>query len=103
MWYNIYMSIFKRYIEYLNDNSEGYWFKRKIYGWGWTPAKWQGWVVLLVWLVFFYFAVEKMDHEWLKNTAVIIIATGLLIYVCYKKGEKPKWQWGFGNNKNLQQ
>lgn len=24
----------------------------------------------------------------------IILATALLLAVCYKKGEKPKWQWG---------
>ena len=88
------MKIIKNYVEYLKDNPEGYWFKRKLYGWGWTPAKWQGWFAILVWLVLFVFAVEKMDHEWLKNLIVIIIMTGLLIYVCYKKGEKPKWQWG---------
>jgi len=28
------------------------WFKAKRYGWGWTPACWQGWLVLGV-----YFAV----------------------------------------------
>jgi uncharacterized membrane protein YhaH (DUF805 family) len=35
-----------------------------------------------------------MDHEWLKNTLFIFIMTGILIYVCYIKGEKPRWQWG---------
>ncbi len=23
------------------------WFKRKTYGWGWTPVSWQGWLVTL--------------------------------------------------------
>lgn len=36
------MSLIKNCVEYLKDNPEGYWFKRKLYGWGWTPAKWQG-------------------------------------------------------------
>ncbi len=70
------------------------WFRRKLYGWGWTPSSWEGWLVLLVWLIFFTFGVVKMDHEGLKNIAVIGLMTGLLIYVCYRKGEKPRWQWG---------
>jgi len=38
----------KEYIAYLKDNPQGYWFKAKLYGWGWDPAIWQGWLVLLV-------------------------------------------------------
>jgi hypothetical protein len=34
--------MFKKYIEYLKDNPQGYWFKRKVWGWGWTPVTWQG-------------------------------------------------------------
>jgi hypothetical protein len=70
------------------------WFKRKLYGWGWTPATWEGWLVILVWFVLFVSLVKKMDHEWIKNTLFIIISTGLLVYISYKKGEKPRWQWG---------
>jgi len=74
------------------------WFKRKTYGWGWTPSTWQGWVVLLIWAIFFGFSVNKMDHEWLKNFIVIFISTAILLFICWKKGEKPRWQWG--NHKN---
>jgi len=70
------------------------WFKRKCYGFGWTPVTWQGWTVVIVWVAVFYFGVAKMDHEWLKNLIIIAIMTGILIWICYKKGEKPRWQWG---------
>jgi uncharacterized membrane protein YhaH (DUF805 family) len=70
------------------------WFRRKLYGWGWTPCTWEGWLVLLVWVVFFTLAVSMMDHEGLKNLLFIFLSTIFLIWVCYKKGEKPKWQWG---------
>ena len=90
---------FKKYIEYFKDNPEGYWFKRKLYGWGWTPVKWQGWLVLFIWLAFFILAVKKMDHEGLKNIVFIIISLAILLLICYKKGEKPKWHWGPDDNK----
>ena len=41
----------KEYRAYLKDNPKGYWFKRKLYGWGWTPAKWQGWCLTLLYSV----------------------------------------------------
>lgn len=33
--------MFKNYLDYIRDNPHGYWFKRKLYGWGWTPVTWQ--------------------------------------------------------------
>ena len=31
----------RQYIQYLKDNPQGYWFRRKLFGWGWVPVKWQ--------------------------------------------------------------
>ncbi|MEI8339210.1 MAG: hypothetical protein WCF94_00935 [bacterium] len=70
------------------------WFRAKRYGWGWYPVTWQGWAVILIWVAFFTFGVIRLDHEWLKNVVVIFIMTALLIWICYKKGEKPGWHWG---------
>jgi len=70
------------------------WFKRKLYGWGWTPTTWEGWLVILLWVIIFISLVQTMDHEWLKNIVFMIIMISILIFICYKKGEKPKWQWG---------
>ncbi len=79
-----------------------YWFKAKRYGWGWYPATWQGWLVLLG-----YFALLLVDATG-KNIFVdqpssdkvlsfvidAIILAVILIFVCYKTGEKPRWRWG---------
>jgi len=70
------------------------WFKRKLYGWGWTPCSWEGWLVLLVWIILFISLVKKIDHEFLKNEILILLSVVVLIFICYKKGEKPRWQWG---------
>ena len=70
------------------------WFKAKCYGWGWYPCSWEGWLVILIWVTLFTFGVLKMDHEWLKNVIFISIFTAILIWICYKKGEKPRWRWG---------
>jgi uncharacterized membrane protein YhaH (DUF805 family) len=98
------MNYIKKYISYLKDNPEGYWFKRKLYGWGWTPAKWQGWLVILVYIALilsFVFTKEESisgnpdsGSNFLTFALPIIVLTTILIIVAYKKGEKPCWQWG---------
>jgi len=96
------MNYFKKYREYLKDNKEGYWFKRKVFGWGWTPAKWQGWFVLLAFVAFILLSsfdltsnLEPTDKDVTLFIIKTILSAFLLILICYKTGEKPKWQWGF--------
>lgn len=95
----------KRYFEYLKDNPEGYWFKRKAFGWGWVPAKWQGWVTLFVFIALLFLNSFRHDLEsgsvtevrtfLLESGALIII----LILICWRTGEPPRWQWGFPSKK----
>ncbi|MFA5131898.1 MAG: hypothetical protein WC444_01065 [Candidatus Paceibacterota bacterium] len=91
----------KEYIEYLKDNPKKLWFKRKLYGWGWTPATWQGWLAIFVYvelLVGLSLIVDKNApaREVLFTFIVpVALLTAGLIRICYVKGDKPKWQWGF--------
>lgn len=87
----------KNYIKYLKNNPKNYWFKRKLYGWGWVPATKEGWMIILIWAIIFIFSIskiEKNDSEIGRNLFVILIETIILIFIAYKKGEKPKWSWG---------
>ncbi len=82
------------------DQPRSYWFTAKTYGWGWTPATWQGWLVLLIYIL----AVAGCSLTIDKNSSVrevlflvvlpMILLTITLIRICYKTGEKPRWQWG---------
>lgn len=92
----------KKYIEYLRDNPKGYWFKSRMFGWGWTPVKWQGWLVVLVFIVFLLWngtnLADKPDPASEDLTWFFIniaVAVAVLITICFKTGEKPKWHWGF--------
>ena len=70
------------------------WFRAKIYGWGWYPITWQGWLVILVWVILFAFIISNLRVNTLEYFVSIIISVLVLIFVCYKKGEKPGWRWG---------
>ncbi len=94
------MNIIKDHLDYLKDNPQGYWFKRKLYGWGWTPAKLQGWISIIVFVVVALFLASRITEGVSKEVVIrefflpFLLLTIGLIYVCYTKGEKPKWQWG---------
>lgn len=94
------MNIFRKYIEYLKDNPEGYWFKRKLYGWGWTPATWQGWLITALYvLLIILFALtidENSSGKEVMFTFVLpfLFLTITFFRIAYKKGQKPRWQWG---------
>lgn len=93
--------MFERYIEYIKDNPKGYWFKAKVFGWGWTPVTWQGWVVTLVYIaLIFLFSLTinefSVDREVLFTFVLpVFLLTIIFIFIAYKKGEKPSWRWGW--------
>lgn len=92
--------MFKQYIDYIKDNPNGYWFKRKLYGWGWTPARWQGWLVIFVFLgiicaISFTLPRDNASaYDMTQFFVELFIAIAALILICYKTGERPRWQWG---------
>lgn len=72
-----------------------YWFHAKRFGWGWgLPARWEGWVVMAVWLVAVV-AGAVLIAPWRMALYVpfMFLMAGLLIGVCYWKGEPPRWRW----------
>lgn len=85
------------------------WFKRKTYGWGWTPSTWQGWLVLVIYLVAvlaIFRDVETLayanDYAVFSFVFQFIFINIVLIGVCYWKGEKPRWTWGVEDNGKIQ-
>lgn len=96
----IIIALIPTYIRYAKDNPQHLWFKRKLYGWGWTPVTWQGWAVTLGYVVLvLLFALTIDPNSTGREVAFtfflpVVLLTITLIRICYKKGEKPQWQWG---------
>jgi hypothetical protein len=75
---------------------DDYWFPAKRFGWGWGPPKRpQGWAVL-----FAYAVAMALISLFLPPTthlagfvAGTVLATILLVAVCWWKGEPPRWRW----------
>ena len=79
-----------------------YWFHAKRYGWGWgLPSAWQGWVVFAAFLGLMI-ALPSLISPSVSIVAYIgavTLAAGVLITICYLKGEPPKWRWGASEDK----
>ena len=92
------MNFIKQYIDYAKNNPQGYWFKRRMYGWGWTPVAWQGWLLtfgfvgLIIWNATRLDSIAHSASDALMNvvpqTFALII---LFIVVAWRTGEPPKW------------
>jgi hypothetical protein len=75
------------------------WFKRKKYGYGWTPCAWQGWAIVALYVFgLATLAVYVLPEDSASSPVQFIIATGiwtfLLLVITYRTGETPRWQWG---------
>ncbi len=81
----------------MNKNPK-YWFKRRRYGYGWIPVRWQGWAVLAGYLLAVVGAASAFsdpdgDEMWLF-LLVMLLATVGLISISFAKGPRPRWRWG---------
>lgn len=86
----------EEYRKYLQDNPQGYWFKAKLYGWGWVPVKWQGWLIIIIGIVILVagFYIGETDDAPGAAALGILLMLVLVFTFGYWKGEKPRWQWG---------
>lgn len=78
-----------------------YWFKAKTYGYGWTPATWEGWLVTGIYLAaitYLFFSVDvntRSASDTIFNfTPDVLVLSIVFIFIVYKTGEKPHWSWG---------
>jgi hypothetical protein len=85
---------------YIHKNTSQLWFRRKRYGWGWTPSTWQGWLSVAVFIFLVTVLSLRVDEystdsfvmmQFILPVVVLVIAFMVLAYI---KGESPKWQWG---------
>ncbi|HVV14846.1 MAG TPA: hypothetical protein VHD55_00325 [Candidatus Paceibacterota bacterium] len=90
---------------------EKYWFKAKQYGYGWYPATKEGFLVMLLWMLSFIAGALLLVHLIVTSGNVwgilllipyIAVTTGLLFWICYKRGEPARWRWGEDKQKRIE-
>ena len=72
-----------------------YWFRAKRKGWGWgLPTAWQGWAVLAVFLALLGAGILFLPTNAFIFFGYVGLLSGILVVVCWMKGEPPRWRWG---------
>jgi hypothetical protein len=80
------------------------WFRAKTYGWGWFPATWQGWGILILFVLYELFLTlligKSLDSRAGVTSLIFLtlLAISILLVICYKFGETPHWSWGEKKN-----
>jgi len=80
----------------LKPDEKKIWFPAKKYGWGWGPPRcWQGWLVLVAYFILIgacaVLLLPKHNGLFLGCVGILV---AVLIFICFLKGEKPRWRWG---------
>ena len=75
------------------------WFKRKRYGYGLSPATWEGWLSLTVYIVLIIVDLVITRHintpaSIITGTVILVALTIGLVALSLFKGESMRWQWG---------
>jgi hypothetical protein len=83
------------------------WFKRRRFGYGWTPVTWQGWLTIAVFLLVVFAGLLLIPAnsktpviDMFIYLAFVALAILGLVYVATKKGPSPKWRWGKKHDDN---
>ncbi|MDE0538183.1 MAG: hypothetical protein OXH94_05575 [Rhodospirillales bacterium] len=73
-----------------------YWFTAKEYGWGWSPATWEGWTVTGVFVLSVVaWAFVAPPKKSLKKFLFGVGACAFVfIGIAWATGEPAEWRWG---------
>jgi hypothetical protein len=78
--------------------SRAKWFKPRRYGYGSMPTTWQGWVVVIgfVLLVLALFAAEENGaiSQIVMIALIVAVTVPFLLFVRAKTDGQWKWRWG---------
>lgn len=76
------------------ETSRKYWFRKRVLGWGWSPANWKGWVVVAAFFGLFYLGriVLRANAEasWANDgtfAVYVVVLAAALVAVSYLKSE----------------
>lgn len=73
-----------------------YWFKANKNGMGWRPASWEGWLMIVIYIVSLVYAFmgdlgRTFGDKLINFFPKFLILTALLIILTYLKGESIVW------------
>jgi uncharacterized membrane protein YadS len=58
------------------------------------PLTWEGWVFFVAWFTAILAGAVHLRPHLGLYALFILVMLGIVLGVCYAKGEPPRWRWG---------
>ena len=71
-----------------------YWFRPKIYGYGATPSTWEGWFIIILYLVSILYLTFYLTNLILYSSIFIGLTIFLILITYCKTNGSWCWRWG---------
>ena len=74
-----------------------YWFKRRRYGYGWTPSTWQGWLCVAVFLAATILPIPLLGDSTTATALYLawtLLALAAFLALTIAKSPTARWRWG---------
>ena len=80
------------------------WYKRRRYGYGFTPVTWQGWLLvglmILLLVIPAFFLGQSSNEIVIGYLIYVVVVLSASFYVMLSRSPKPKWRWGKSDHDN---
>ena len=77
-----------------------YWFKPKMFGYGSTPITWEGWALVIVFIIYLLAISQLLKEKHIVIYFVYFIIGIIAIFVVSKNRTKEEWDWNWGRKKD---
>ncbi len=79
-----------------------YWFKPRGFGYGATPTTWEGWMVVIVFIIYLLSLSLYLKNGEIGSYLFYFIVGIVAIFVISKKKTDGEWKWNWGKKKDLE-
>ena len=74
-----------------------YWFKPKKYGYGAYPYTWEGWLLMIAYIILLVLIIKNITFNNYLFYISILMWTISIVFLSKEK-TKEKWKWRWGDN-----
>ncbi len=76
-----------------------YWFKPKGFGYGATPTTWEGWIVVIVFIIYILSLSMLITGGKVSQYVLYLFAGIVAVTVISKRKTDGEWKWKWGKKK----
>lgn len=77
-----------------------YWFKPKGFGYGASPTTWEGWAVVIIFIIYLLSLSFLLTQEGNSTKYLLLVFAGIIaVFLISKNKTDGEWEWNWGGKK----